>query len=682
MASQQTTTATLPPAVDTAWQEIEELVDQIARLSKAAVPIGDFYSEVLNGAVSALAASGGAVWLVRPGPEIHLEYQVNLARTGLVENDEDWRRHAELVYSVIESRTSRAVPPHAGTGRDALAANPTEYLLLICPVTVEAEPAAVIEIFQRAGASAAAQGGYLRFLDALAELAGDFHRNLKLRQLEDRAGAWGQFEQFAERVHGSLDLDRTAYLTANEGRRLIECDRLSVLVLRGRRARMLAVSGLDTFDRRANIIRRAEQLVSAVVAADEPLWFGEGGGPLPPQIEAALEPFLDESHARAVAVVPLKETLAEAEREERRPQTLAALLVERFEVDPTPEGTRHRVEAVGRHSALALQNALEHRSLPFFPLLRLLQRATWLTRLRHLPKTALILGLIAAAIAALVLIPADFNISGRGELQPRVRQDVFATTDGIVDEVYVWHGKPVAPDEPLVQLRKLELEYQFKELTGERQTTVTRLATVNTALVRQQARTSEGEDRRRSLAAEAEELKIKLASLQEQFAVLEEQQAELLIKSPIGGRVLTWDVDQLLEARPVQRGQNLLRVAKLQDDSQGVAPWVLEIRVPDDDVGHVLEARRSSQEPLAVSFVLATDPDTTYHGTVDTIDMSTRTDETEGSTVLVTVNIDKSQLAHLRPGLVAIPKIHCGRRSVGYVWFHNLLDTIKTKLLF
>jgi HlyD family secretion protein len=684
--------ATAAPPAEDAWREIEELVDEIARLSRSDVAPGAFSTELLDGAVSALAALGGVLWRVKPGPELELDYQINLAATHLTASDEDWRRHAELVYEIVETRESKAIPPYSGTGQGGDAANPTEFLVLLCPIIVDGEPFGVIEVFQRPGTSRSAQSGYLRFLDALGELAVDYQRNRQLRLLQDRAGAWGQFEQFAEKVHGSLDLAETVYFVANEGRKLIGCDRLSVLRLRGRRCRMLAVSGMDAFDRRANVVRRGEQLATAVVAAGDPLWYAGDGTDLSPQIEAALEPYLDESHARIVAVVPLThEPPAGRDGRPAEPETLGALIVERFEAGATPlhasdggrsgtpsygigvdSGWKHRIEAVRRHSGLALHNALAHRSLPFFSVLRLLQKSSWFTKARNVPKTALAVGVLAAVVAALVLVPADFSVSGRGELQPRVRRDIFARSEGIIDNVYVWHAKTVAADEPLVQLRNLDLEYKFKQLDGEKQTATQRLSTVRTSRLRaERDNTADAIERRAQLSAEEQQLVIRLKSLEEQEAVLRRQQSELLVKSPIAGTVLTWDVDQLLEARPVQRGQNLMRVADLEGE------WVLEIQVPDDEVGHVLEASQATDEGLPVTFVLATDPDRSYEGTLEKVDMSTRTDDVEGASVLVTVRIDRARIAHLRPGLVAVPEISCGRRSLGYVLFHDLIDWVK-----
>ena len=65
------------------------------------------------------------------------------------------------------------------------------------------------------------------------------------------------------------------------------------------------------------------------------------------------------------------------------------------------------------------------------------------------------------------------------------------------------------------------------------------------------------------LAAEQEELRQLLASQQEQLAILRGQREKLTLRSPIDGEVLTWDLEQTLSDRPVQRGQLLLSVGDL-----------------------------------------------------------------------------------------------------------------------
>jgi hypothetical protein len=62
----------------------------------------------------------------------------------------------------------------------------------------------------------------------------------------------------------------------------------------------------------------------------------------------------------------------------------------------------------------------------------------------------------------------------------------------------------------------------------------------------------------------------------------------------------------------------------------------------------------------------------------------TRSFGESGPTVLVTVEIDQNRIpkTQLRPGATVIPHIHTGQRPIGFVWFHELIHTVRTKLLF
>ncbi|MCE9548564.1 MAG: hypothetical protein K8T25_24065, partial [Planctomycetia bacterium] len=56
----------------------------------------------------------------------------------------------------------------------------------------------------------------------------------------------------------------------------------------------------------------------------------------------------------------------------------------------------------------------------------------------------------------------------------------------------------------------------------------------------------------------------------------------------------------------------------------------------------------------------------------------------DGNTVLVRVRIDRDSLdpSELRPGATVTGRIYCGRRAIGYVWFHDVIAFIRSKLLF
>ena len=674
-------TSSAPAAAEISWTEIEDLLDHLAQRAAEPIVSADFFTELLNQAVPALAAVAGAVWTINPQGQMELAHQVNLSATEVGASEDAMETHTCLLRKAVGESGAFLVPPgsaaDAGT-RNGQPDNPTEYLILFSPIRAENNMVGLLEIFQRPHTTPAAQQGFLRFLETLSEIAADFTRRQELRDLRDRAALWGQYEAFAERVHADLDLDRTAFVLANDGRGLIGCDRVSVVLVKGRRnCRLKAMSGQDTVDRRANTVRFLEQLCAAVVRANEPLWYHDDTANLPPQLEVPLERYVDESHARMVAVVPLKDPVDE-EQPFGRVRTFGALVAERFDADPDPETTRHRVEAVCGHGAAALRNSLAYQNLPFFKVLKTFQGAAWFIRLKNLPKTLLVVLLIAAVIAALVLVPADFTVSGEGELQPEIRRDVFAWSDGVVEKVRVEHGQIVEKDQLLAEMRQTELQYEISRVLGEKQTATARLASVRASKFSKPSDISLQENRQRiaQLTAEESEIAELLSSLDEQLKILNQKQAELKIKSPIAGQVLTWDVSPLLDKRPVTRGQVLMTVADLK------GPWVVEIRVPDDQIGHVFEARRRRGEDLPVEFLLATDPETTYTGKISRISMRTETDKENGASVLVTVSINEGDIPDLRPGATVIPKISCGEKPVGYVWFHDLIDAVKTYILF
>jgi len=672
-----------PLLVEETRQEIRVLVQEIAQLAQSDAAAAEFYSGFLSRVISALASAGGAIWTASATSAPELAYQINLADSGLEATPDSKRQHAALLRKVIAGGQTLLVPPQSGAAASD-AGNPTDFVIVISPLRVGEQTVGAVEVLQRPGGGPATQRGYARFLVQMCELAANYLKNQRLRELTDRQQFWQQLESFLQAIHRSLDLRQTSYTLVNEGRRLIGCDRLSLAIGSRRAARVTTVSGLDSIDRRASEVRRLNLLARAVLRTGEPLWHTGDSGDTPPQIDETLQPYLDQSHARLVAVLPLFPPATSDDssaRKRRRP--LGALIVEQLSDNRASPWLRSRSHTVAQHGAAALAHALEHHSLPLLPLWRLLGQMTWFLRGSGLMWTLLVATLLAAAIAALVKVPADFDIAARGKLQPVERRDVFARIDGDVINVQVTHGQMLQPGDVLVELANNDLAEEHQRLIGRQETNREQISSANKRLLD----SARGSGSRLSPAEEAKlagllvELKQEAENIRRELGIFSEKQQRLKVVADQPGQVVTWKLQEQLQRRPVARGQVLMTLANPDGD------WELELHVPERRLKHLLTAQRQTQgpgerSPLDAIFTLTSHPGSEFHGKVVEIEQTAEVRGDEGNTILVRVAVNKDELPHLHDQTTVTARLHCGRRSLGYVWFCDLIETVQSKVLF
>jgi multidrug efflux pump subunit AcrA (membrane-fusion protein) len=676
--------------VERAKREIQGLVHEIAELSRTEVDQADFYDALLNKVVAALAAPGGAVWTVADTGGLQLTYQINLRETGLIDNPIGQSQHGRLLHQVLGGTEGALVAPHSGAGHGEedgaeTAANPTDFLLVLAPVYNDQGPQGVVEIFQRAGARVATQRGYLRFLLQICEFAGDYLKSRRLRHLAEKQTLWEQLETFTRTAHEKLDVRETAYTIANEGRRLIGCDRVSVAIRHGGSCRIEAVSGQDTFDKRSNVTVLLGKLASAVVKTGEEVWYSGDTSDFAPQVEEALNAYVDEAHTKSLAILPLVQPggeveLAPDEVAPRPPEVIGALIVEQMVDSRPPEGFRQRVDVVRTHSASALTNALEYEGLFLLPVWRAMGKTSRKLFGHALPKTLSISALVVGAVAAACLIPTDFTLEGHAKLRPTIRQHVFAKLDGEVQQVLVEHDSSVKKDDLLVVERSLDLDKESETTRGQLEQARADIESTNRGLMDDKDLSEADRSQKISHVAQLEQ---QVVSLQEQMKVLDQKRELLQVRSPIDGRVVKWKVQEELQGRPVTRGQVLMEVA----DTSG--PWELEVMMPESRMGYVSQAWTDAQKAnhdLPVTFILATSPSNKLQGKVEEIHRSAEVRGEDGNTVLIRVSFDQDKLRDVvsdpKIGAGATAKITCGRRSVAFVWLHDLVDFIRAKVLF
>lgn len=677
-------------------QQIRMLVNEIAQLAQSDVSVEDFYDEFLPRVVSALASVGGAVWTLEETGNLQLQYQINLQSSGLVEDPDLQHRHALLLKKVIDNDVATLVPPQSGSSDDEESGNPSDHLLILAPIKVDQESYGIVEIFQRPNGGPTTQRGYLRFLVQMCELASDFFKNRRLRLFQERQHLWERLEQFLQSIHKSLDLCETIYTIANEARELIEVDRVSVALLRGHRCDVEAVSGLDSVDRRADAIKLLGRLATVVVAADEPLWFNGVATRLPPQIEKTLHEYVDQAHSKLLAVIPLRAAGGVDEAGQKTEGTmLGALIVEQLKQSRPSEGLTRRTDVVAEHAASAMSNSADHSRLFMLPIWRALGKWHWAIRTQSVPKTLFIAACFFGLIASLVFVQHDFTLPAAGKIQPVNRGDVFAPMEGTVTQVHAKHGQDVVNGQLLLEMRNADLDLQYTKLLGEYESAIKRISNMQRMRLENNL-SSEQQDR---LSGDLAELREAADNLDAQLKLLDIKKQKLLVASPRNGHVVTWKVVDKLLHRPVTRGQVLMTVVDAKDE------WELELYASERHMGYILAAEKAARAEAAaasgnfevsaaegngkdafvglpVTFMLFSHPQESFSGRIVEIHRTAHVHQGHGNSVLLRVAVDPDKIPDLRSETTVQAKVQCGRRSVGYVWFHELIETVYSRVLF
>ncbi len=216
-----------PGLLEQTKNQIRKLVAEIADLAESDIQPNEFYVEFLNRSVAAVAATGGAFWMMDGRGGLRLQYQVEFGVTGLMDGRVKTAPHDALLGCMLQASQSQIIPPSAVIEGVPQAFNPTEFALIIAPLMVDKQVVGLLEILMDPTRRAAQQKSTLRFVSDLCDLAATYLKNRQMRQMMSQQRLWNQLEGFTHQIHGSLDLKETAYAVVNDGKRLVACDRLT-----------------------------------------------------------------------------------------------------------------------------------------------------------------------------------------------------------------------------------------------------------------------------------------------------------------------------------------------------------------------------------------------------------------------------------------------------------------------
>lgn len=447
--------------------------------------------------------------------------------------------------------------------------------------------------------------------------------------------------------------------------------------MQGKRCRTLAISGQPSVNRRSNAVRLLEKTVNKVLPTKQMFWYPDQEE-LPPQIQKPLQEYLANSATRTMVVVPVFDKIeshqleVDAHRETKK--LIGGIIVEHCREQWDREQQAPVVELATRHGSDAYRNSWNHQSLFLYNIWKWIGKSKIIFAARHLPKTIAAIFGLTAAILALTLIQADFQLSCDGSLIPQERELVFPKGSGIVTEVLVEHGQKVEAGDPIVKLDDLNLDYQLTELEGQISEVQESIRAIESSRLGGKRGEEESLQQQNLVAQQAE-----LASLKEQQRIYLKRKDNLLITSPLSGQVMTWDVRKELRNRTVAPVDQLMEIANVD------GKWTLELDLPDRKVGHFMKrwnAAKEDDKPVEVEFILAAEPGVAHVGQVRAVGTSTEVNAANEHhlKILVDIDIESIDVRQSRSGVSA--KIDCGDASLGYVWFHPVKEFFQAKVLF
>lgn len=694
---------------------IDDAFEEASKLAGSSLPPSDFYQRFLNQTLSAIDAPAGAIWLRTPQGFLQIACQINLEKVGLDQRRGGRQCHNEVLRQVFQATPPRPVilePQGRLSGiaeaGPVPAANLTEFYTLFAPIVQQDKSAlGLLEVFQESTHDPRMYPTFLNYAVQMAGYASQYHSFSNVRQSAGMDKVFTQVEAFARLIHTSLNPTEVAYHVANEGRKLIECDRLCVGVRHGKKVTVEAVSGADVVEKASTHIRRMRRLFDAVTAWGDRLTYkGDKDDSLPPQVLHALDEYLAESQPKLLVVQPIKDT--EREKDEKKPAR-SVLLMESFNPPEQVEPLVQKLEVVGKHAAAALYNAAQMKRVPlgflWKPLAKLQDglggkaRFYWIAGLTT----------FAAVMAAMILVPYPLRMEAKGELEPVELKYVYSGRAGIVREILFKQGDPVQPGATAVVLEDPELRIEMGNYTGEFRSGEygSRMAQQELAkpgltpsdfsrwmleLIKFQSQQAKGE--------------LMINSMVREYNADRSSPGRFIAKAPnlpraVGGnwKVLNADNREFRLGQQVKTNEPLMRLGWVD------GPWHVAMKIPSRNIGHVLSAftdakkhkvDAAGRQYLDVDLLLTSDSKTSYYGRLykDKITgqaVPNKDDHNESDpivTAYVQVNMDDVPKEKWIPeelyvtGQEVHARIRCGDHALGYSLFHGVWEWFYEKVIF
>lgn len=550
------------------------------------------------------------------------------------------------------------VAPGGGVGGDAGEAGTAGRVVMVAGLLDEAggggvdesrervEPlglAAVVRVGSEVGGSELRQR-----LVMLRQARGRAKAERLLRVAELRLARAGRAVEVLAAFHAETRLASAGAALVNELAAALDADRVSLGVIEGGTARVIAMSHVEKFVRKQDVVGEIESAMEEAADQDADIAHAgaSGDGARSERVARARAGVVDRAHAHlasgeggaSVLSVPLR----------RGGEVVGVLTSERGGDQPFGVGALALVRLTAELSAARL---VELRAMDRWvgakAWAEVRRSASGLVGPRHTGWKLAAVVLSVLLIAGLV-VPVPRAASGSFVLEAAEERAVSAPFDGFVEEVLVGEDERVGAGAVLARMRSTELALELAAL--EREAAASRAEAAR-------ARSAGDAAAAEIAGSQAEEAEARAALARERLRTAE-------VRSPIGGVVLT-DEPGRLEGRSARRGEVLMRVAE-------VADLYAEVGVDEGMASEVVVG-------MEVALAPASDPTRTVRGTVRRVGASA---EARGGRNVVPVEVElvgENGAETVRAGMSGVARVKLGSGPALAVWTEELRDWVRLR---
>ena len=615
------------------------LLYDISQSFNSTIQMDELAPIICNRTAKVMEAESCSLWLVNRDQMTCRAVQGDYRRELIGHNEtnagtvvgEMLRDNATLVINDPNDRRLATRLPHMTSGA---------VTSLICaPIQHEGKWLGALEIINRHDGHTFS-GSDSVLIDEVAMHAANSIRNAQRHEAERRVKELQALLRSSHEITSSLNLDRLLAVVVNEAATLIPFDRCAIALQSKGRYTISAIAGEAEVKLKDPKVKEWGEVIDWAGQTGAEVYVSEHDGKITSDRAETREKFLAHFKAsgmRSFYSLPLADEegpLGVLTLESKTPRFLSAAHLELLKI-------------FAGLATVAIRNAQLYKQVPLIGALEPLAAKKRAFLAMPKAKRALASAAVALILLFLLFFPLNLKIGGSGYVLPTHSVPVTLGVDGVIERVNYREGDVVPAGAVIATLRSDEHRLNLDQARAEHDI-------IAREILRVQAGTG---------AAAAQIERVKLDQADRQIALLEEKLEQTQVRAPIGGVIVTPQLEQK-RGRFIRRGEVFCETA----DTDAV---VVEAAVPEDDIG-LIEA---GQEVWLKANGF---PERTFVGRVARI--SPQATVEQGTRVFVVHAEISNPDQLLRTGMVGRVKILTGSRSAGYVLLREPARWLRKKV--